>query len=448
MSAAGPSAPADASPGAQGAAPRAAAARDAAAEASLTRDYGWNFAVNVLDGGSFWFGASFISSAVILPLFVRHFTDSALLIGLVSFINVAGPLLPQLFVANAVERAPRKKFFPVTIGFFLERVPILLLAPVTWLFATQRPLLALGLFFCLYAWHCFGAGVIVVGWQDMIAKIIPVEKRGRFFGMQNFLGNGTGILGALALPFVLERFDFPVGYIISFGAAAGLILLSWFFLAMTREPAVHSRKPAVSQRAYLRSLPGVLRRDPNFLRYLLAQVVFALGGMATGFLVVYVVRTWNLPDAQASGFTIALQVGLATANLCFGLLADRSGHKLILEICFALSVLALVLAVLSPGPWWFLAIFFLRGAASGGSAVSGTSIVYEFTDAESRPTYIGLSNTVPGVASAVAPLIGGWLASAVSYRAMFVVAVLVGTASWALLRFGVKEPRRARETPA
>ena len=442
MSAAGPPAPADASAGAPGAASRAAAA-----EASITRDYRWNFAVNILDGGSFWFGASFISSAVILPLFVRHFTDSALLIGLVSFINVAGPLLPQLFVANAVERAPRKKFFPVTIGFFLERVPILLLAPVTWLCATQRPLLALGLFFCLYAWHCFGAGVIVVGWQDMIAKIIPVQKRGRFFGMQNFLGNGTGILGALALPFVLGRFDFPVGYVISFGAAAGLILLSWFFLAMTREPAVHTSKPAVSQLAYLRSLPGVLRRDPNFLRYLLAQVVFALGGMATGFLVVYAVRTWNLPDAQASGFTIALQVGLAAANLCFGLLADRSGHKLILEICFGLSVLALVLAVLSPGPWWFLAIFFLRGAASGGSAVSATSIVYEFTDAESRPTYIGLSNTVPGVASAVAPLIGGWLASAVSYRAMFVVAVLVGTASWALLRFGVKEPRRVSPGP-
>ena len=56
-----------------------------------------------------------------------------------------------------------------------------------------------------------------VGWQDLIAKIIPVEKRGRFFGITNFLGNGAGILGALAVPFILDSFAFPMGYVISFG---------------------------------------------------------------------------------------------------------------------------------------------------------------------------------------------------------------------------------------
>ena len=212
-----------------------------------------------LDGASFWFGMSFFSSAVILPLFVSHFTQSPLIIGLISFIGWGGVLLPPLFMANVIEQAPRKKYFPVTFGFFLERLPIFLLPPAVYFLAIRQPLLTLVIFFVLYAWHNVGAGVIIVGWQDMIAKIIPVERRGRFFGITNFIGNGTGILGALAVPFVLKRFTFPLGYVYSFTVAAILILLSWVFLSLTREPAVASSKPSVSQLDYLRSLPEILR---------------------------------------------------------------------------------------------------------------------------------------------------------------------------------------------
>jgi MFS family permease len=419
---------------------------NSAIQQEIERNYRWNFLVNALDGASFWLGMSFFSSTIILPLFVSHFTDSPLVIGLISFLGWGGVFLPQLFTANVVERAPRKKFFPVTLGFFLERLPIFLLAPMTYFLAASQPVLTLVLFFVLYAWHNFGAGIIIVGWQDMIAKIFPVEKRGRFFGITNFIGNGTGILGALAVPFILEKFTFPLGYVFSFAITAVLIFLSWVFLSLTREPAVHSSKPSVSQLDYLRSLPEILRRDHNFRMYLFSQIIFSLSGMATGFLVVYTVRTWSLPDAVASGFMIALQVGLAVANLFFGFLSDRKGHKLCLEICLLLSTLTLVLAILSPNPLWFFPIFFLRGAVNAGTFISGISIVYEFTDAENRPTYIGLANTIPGIVASLAPLIGGWLAGAISYRAMFFLSALIGAASWVVLRFEVHEPRKMKSS--
>jgi MFS family permease len=408
----------------------------------IERNFRWNFLVNTLDGASFMFGVSFISATVILPLFVSHFTHNPMLIGLIPFLNTSGYLLPQLFMANTVERAPRKKFYPVNLGFFLERLPIFLLAPVTYLLAIRQPELVLVSFFVLFTWHCFGGGVIIVGWQDMIAKIIPVDKRGRFFGISNFIGNGTGILGALAVPFVIDRSSFPTAYVLAFAAASVLIFLSWIFLSLTREPPVPSSKPPVSQLNYLRSLPDVLRRDHNFRMYLLSQIIFSLSGMATGFLVVYTVQTWKLPDAQASGFTIALQIGLTLAYLFFGFLSDRKGHKLSLEICWMLSVITLGLAIFAPSPLWFFPIFFLRGAVTAGTFVSGISIVYEFTDAETRPTYIGLANTIPGVAGAIAPLIGGLLVGAISYQAMFIVSTIIGAVSWALLRFAVREPRK------
>jgi MFS family permease len=340
-----------------------------------------------------------------------------------------------------VERAPRKKFFPVTLGFFLERLPLFFLAPATYFLATSQPVLTLVIFFVLYTWQNLGAGLVIVGWQDMVAKIIPVDKRGRFFGITNFIGNGTGILGALAVPFVLDRFDFPLGFVFSFAVTAAFIFSSWVFLSLTREPAVHSSKPHVSQLDYLRSLPDIMRKDRNFRTYLLSQIIYSLSGMATGFLVVYAVQTWDLPDAQASGFTIAMQIGLTLANLFFGFLADRKGHKLSLEICWLLSALSLFLAIIAPSPWWFIPIFFLRGAVSAGTFISGISIVYEFTDAENRPTYIGLANTIPGIVVALAPLFGGWLAGVMSYQWMFIISAIIGVISLGLLRFSVHEPR-------
>lgn len=415
-------------------------------EEQIKRNYRWNFAVNALDGAFFWLGMSFFSSTIILPLFVRHFTDSPFVIGLISFLGWGSVLIPPIFTANIVERAPIKKVFPLIGGLFIERLPVLLLAPMTYFLAIRQPLLALVMFFVLYTLSNLGSGVISVGWQDMIAKIIPVDRRGRFYGITNFIGNFTGIIGALAVPFVLNQADFPSGFVFTFAMAGGLFLVSWVFLALTREPAMQSQKPPLSLFEYLGSLPAILRKDRNFRMYLLSQMILSMSSMANGFFVIYAVQTWNLPDAQASSFTIALQVGLALSNLLFGFLADRKGHKLSLEICWLLNVLALIVAILSHSPGWFFLIFFLRGAVNAGTLLSGLSIVYEFTGPDNRPTYIGLANTIPGIITALAPLLGGWLAGAMSYQAMFILSAITGTAGWVILRYVVHEPRNNIKT--
>ena len=46
----------------------------------------------------------------------------------------------------------------------------------------------------------------------------------------------------------------------------------------------------------------------------------------------------------------------------------------------------------------------------------------------------------------VAPLIGGWLAGAMSYQAMFILSAIIGAVSWVLLRFAVREPRKMKSS--
>jgi MFS family permease len=410
-------------------------------QAEVERNYRHNFIFNALDGATFWLGYSFIAPSIILPLYISRFTDNPFIIGLIPFFNATLFLVPQLFTSNFIERAPVKKIFPVIYGFFGERVPLFLLPITVYFFAIDRPQLALWLAIFLYAWHIFGAGVIIVGWQDMIAKVIPVDRRGRFFGITNFGGTATGILGAVAVALVLERYEFPMGYVLAFGAAAVLVLLSWFFIAQTREIPVYNSKPRVSQLTYLRSLPAIVRRDHNFSRFLVSQTVIAISNMAVGFLIVYSIRKWGLPDSYAGGYVIALQAGQSVSNLLFGFLSDKKGHKINLEISVLVGVLSMALAVVAPSPVWFYPIFFMRGVTVAAALLSGISITMEFSRPEDRPTYIGLANTIPGVVGGVAPLLGAWLAASAGYQSLFILAAVIGSAGFALLRWSVREPR-------
>ena len=74
-------------------------------------------------------------------------------------------------------------------------------------------------------------------------------------------------------------------------------------------------------------------------------------------------------------------------------------------------------------------------------------IALEFCEPERRPTYIGLNNTVNGVAGGLAPLFGGWLAGVVGYVPFFVLSLAVGLAGLALLHWTVHEPRIVRHVP-
>jgi MFS family permease len=412
----------------------------------IRKNFKFNFTVNLLDVANFMFGSSFMSAGTVLPIYVTHFTKNPLVIGLISVVSTAGFLIPQIFTSNSVERLPQKKFYPFNLGFFFERVPVMLLAPSVLLFAVQSPALALVAFFFLLTWQNFGAGSINVAWQDMIAKIIPVQNRGKFFGLSNFLGTFTGILGASVASWLLGQYAFPTGFAIAFGCAAVFNFASWCFLGLTREPRGPTEKPAVSNLEYFKALPAVLRANPNFSRYLVTQIVSTFGAMASGFLLVYALETWSISDGQAATYNIALLLGQSAANLLLGFLADRKGHKLVLEIAILTNVAVLALALLASSPLWFYAVFALRGATLAGNFISGLSLPLEFSDPANRPTFIGLANTLPGIASTFAPLIAGLLANAVGYPVLFTLAGGITIAALLLMRFLVRDPRHV--TPA
>ncbi|MEI2610848.1 MAG: MFS transporter [Candidatus Promineifilaceae bacterium] len=416
---------------------------EAEIQAEMQENLRWNFLVNVLDGSSFTLGVSFISATTIVPLFLSKLTDNPLPIGLAAVIAQGGWFLPQLFTANLVEQLARKKPVVVNLGFFTERLPMWLIVLAA-AFALISPPLALALFFIGYTWHGLGAGVIATAWQDMLARVFPVNRRGRFFGTTIFLGAGLGTAGASLSAWLLKNYPFPQNFIICFFIVAAFINISWVFLSLTREPvqpAPTHKRPETRQ--YLAELPILLRQDKNFSRFLLARLFLAFSNMGTGFLTLAAIHRWHVTDSTVGWYTAATLLGQTISNLFFGFLSDRYGHKVSLVLSGVAALLSFALAWLAPDPSWYFAIFALQGVSSGGILVSGMMMVLEFSPPHRRPTYSGLANTGVGVVSAAAPLFGTLLAN-FSYPNLFAFSTLAALLGTLLLVISVREPRHQK----
>lgn len=409
--------------------------------AEVARNYPWNFTVNLLDGISFWLGASFISSTTILPLFLSKLTTNPLPFGILATLAQAGWFLPQLFTANAMERLARKKPVVVNLGLFLERLPIWAMV-LTAFVAVHSPVWAVVLLLLSYAWHAIGSGIVAISWQDLIARCFPVDRRGRFMGLTMFLGAGAAAIGAAFSSWLLKQLVFPTNFQYLFLLAALGISASWVFLALTREPVQPVSVPKRSNREYLRSLPVLVRNDHNFRQFLLARAALALGGMGSGFITLAAVSRWQVPDSAAGIYTLSYLVGQTAGNLAFGFLSDRLGHKICLEVGALAGAAGFVLAWLAPAPIWYYGVFVLVGIATGAIIVSGILIVMEFCEPGRRPTYVGIANTAVGVVSAIAPLVGAGLAK-VNYDWLFALSALINLVAFVAFHWAVKEPRHA-----
>lgn len=410
----------------------------------IERNYRWNFAANVLDGLAFYFGIAFASSSTIVPLFVSKITPNPLVIGLVAMIAQSAWFIPQLFTADKIEQLDRKKPVLINLGFFTERLPVYLW-PLAAFLSVDYPMLALIIFIVGYAGHGLGAGVVGPAWQDLLARCFPVNKRGFMLGLTTFAGTAAGTAGAALSSWLLEEYEYPTNFVFLFSIAAIAITLSWLFLAQVREPLQRAKPHEHASLPMWSRMMAILQRDHNFRAYLIARMLLILGAMGTGFITVVSIERWGLPDGVVGLYTAILLLGQTVGNLLTGIIADRYGHKLPMVLGGTSQVLAFAVAWMAPSPEWVYAVFALLGVAIGITFVSGMLITMEFSEPARRPTYVGIANTAFGIALAVAPLLGGWVAG-FGYGWLFGGSALLGLVAVIVLQLTVVEPRHIAPT--
>jgi MFS family permease len=138
----------------------------------------------------------------------------------------------------------------------------------------------------------------------------------------------------------------------------------------------------------------------------------------------------------------------ALSHISFGALADRWGHKQVLELATALGLIALLLTILAPAALWFFPIFALVGAAQAGYQLTGYTVVLSFSAPAERPAYIGVANTMLAPVAMLGPLLAGSLAEATGYNMLFATLLLIGLVGLTTLHWRVPTPQRSAQPAA
>lgn len=393
--------------------------------------YRFNFTVNVLDGGFFGFALGAASFVAVIPLFVHHLTDSAILIGLIPAIHDVGWQLPQLFTSRRVTRLSRYK--PMVLWATIhERLPFLGLALVAWYAEGMDRTGVLILTYSLLVWQGLGGGITGTAWQSMIGKIIPPRRHGLFYGVQAAAAHFLYSLGSVLAGVLLARLAFPRHFAALFLIAGLAMGISFVFLALTREEHWPSPPADRGGERFWPDVLAVLRGNRSFRWFVLARAFAQFGVMAVAFYSVYAVRNLEMNEATA-GWMAAVFAGIQiVANPVLGWLGDRRGYRFAMLVGLCASVLSALVALAAPTVAWFYLAFALAGVANVAVWTIMLAMVLSFGAVEERPTYIGLANTLVAPVTLLAPMVGGWLADTYGYQTAFLAAAFGGILSLSL----------------
>ncbi|MEM1435868.1 MAG: MFS transporter, partial [Pseudomonadota bacterium] len=287
-------------------------------------------------------------------------------------------------------------------------------------------------------------GMQGVIFNTLMAKVIPVSKRGRLTGLRNFLaGISAAVVAYLGGEWLLGQNPDAAGYGYTFLIAFVLTSIGLGSLLFMREPEPPLVRPRQSLWATVGELPGLMGADPAFARYVLARALATCGRMAMPFYIVYASTQMDITGQKLAVLTIGFTLAGTISNLLWGAIADRSGFRRVFLLSIALWLLATTALAITSALWMLLLVFVGVGAAAQGFQHSSMNLTLEFGRREDVPQRIAVANTTSELAGAIAPVAGGLLAASFGYGTMFTVAMALLLCGGLLVVLYVPEPRFA-----
>jgi MFS family permease len=438
-----------------------------------------NFAMFFIDYAFFGTAFGLIGHTTVVPDFLSRLTTSQPLIGLVGSLYLFIWLLPQLFMAQVINKAKRRKPF-MTYTVIPFRLLMALMALGIAVTPGEARTTLLIIFMSGYLVFALGDGLVTLVWADMLGSMVPHRWRGLLFSVAQIvvaLGalasrelvrrvlDGGAALGNSAWSFAASNgqevvrgwfgnagLTFPQNYAVIFGVAAAMFFVAGVALTLLVEEAPSpSSQTSPTLRQFFPYLGNVLRTDGPFRQFVLVRLLMDFSTMATTFYILFgtdlIAAAMNVPRERIAGEVIGNSILLSTAGSASGALlmswaSHRSGSRAVLILGGLGACLHpfLALLALSGSQVAYYGIFFALGFVTAATVPGYFDWIITYAPADRRPIYVGLTNTISAI-SHLAPAVGGVLLSLTSYPVLFGASLLMGILSVVSIYF-LPEPRQ------
>ncbi|MEU3712636.1 multidrug effflux MFS transporter [Streptomyces catenulae] len=148
---------------------------------------------------------------------------------------------------------------------------------------------------------------------------------------------------------------------------------------------------------------------------------------------------FHTPVASVQWTFGAFMIGIAVSQAVYGPLSDAYGRKPVILLGLGVFTVASVGCAVAPTVEVFGAGRLLQALGAGAGMVLGRAVISDLHEATEAARMFATVMPVVGVSPSVAPLIGGYLTTYVSWRAPFAVTAALGLATLAVMATAIPE---------
>ncbi|HTP08573.1 MAG TPA: MFS transporter, partial [Anaerolineae bacterium] len=305
-----------------------------------------------------------------------------------------------------------------------------------------------------YGVNAVASGFAGLPFMDIVAKTIPIERRGSYFGGRLFAGGVLGLAASVIVGVVLsaqnpQPFPINVGTLFVLSWVAAVLGLTVF--ALIKEPPSDVRDDGATFTAHMQRAARLPRQNQNLRYLLIARVVILLSYVAAPFYSIYSINVLGAPASIIGVYMGVRTVMALLTNPIWSRLSDRRGNKIVMQLATAVGVVMLAWVVFLPAaghgltvpasimPYALVPVYALMGVYETGVGIGAINLTLEVAPPHDRAIYIGLTNTTLGVAY-LSTAVSGIIVDLVGYEGVFILGlILLLVASWALWR--LRDPR-------
>ncbi|MBM3287565.1 MAG: MFS transporter [Candidatus Eisenbacteria bacterium] len=282
-------------------------------------------------------------------------------------------------------------------------------------FLPIHPSMRLGLFLAVVFVGNSLVNLSATGWLSWMSDLVPIEQRGRYFGLRNTIIGTVVMLATFATGRIYDRFvargEDASGLAWLFAAAAFVAALAALTLTRQWEPPLRGERPI--------PLLATLRKpfENRIYRRLLAFTILwsSATGMASPFFAAQMIKNLKMSFSSMAAYSILAGILNLVSLPLWGRIIDRVGNRPVLVFNIAgVSFLPLLWLFAAPGhlaPIWIDAC--LTGLFWPGFALASFNLVLATAPEENRTAYLGVQGMAVGLSTFLASLLGGAVAQGI-----------------------------------
>ncbi len=339
----------------------------------------------------------------------------------------------------------RRKAIVLLFSGGLARLAVLAWALIPLVF--HNPALAIGAIIVFNAVNTFGTNFATPASTALIAELVPVQLRARFFSHRNPAINVATLAAIPLAGWLIKVGTRPgnpfAGYQIVFAIAFLVGVIATFAYGGISDPLPVAAKRQTSPMA---QTVQALLHAPGFLVLIGFSLVWNFSVQLAGpFFNVYLVHNLGANMGMVGWLAAAPSISALIFQRQITRLMDRRGNIWVQAISALLIPVLPIGWMLVTAPWQVTLINLTSGILWTAFNLANFNVLLELAPAEARPDAAAVFQFVVAGSAVLAPPLGGYLADALGFHSLFAVSAIgrgIAAAAFCLW-FLIRVPRRA-----